>query len=298
MTMRILIPFVLFVAGLSAQGAWALNVVATTTSMGMLAREVGGAAVRVSELASPARDIHTLEAKPSMMRALRDADLLVAVGAELEIGWLPAAINGAANPALLPGRPGYFEAAAQVPLLEAGVEADRAHGDVHPAGNPHVNLDPERMGRIAAALAERLARLDAAGAADYRERAARFAAAARERVAQWRQRAAGSPGAVLYHKDGDYLLHWLNLPVLGYLEPVAGVPPTARHLESLVGKLKGRRGIVLRQPYQPAAGAEKLAAALGWRTAVVALDPPHGATADAYFTLIESWVNALAAARP
>lgn len=120
---------------------WALEVVATTASMGMLARTVGGPQVRVTELAPPERDAHQLQARPSMIRALRDAQLLVAVGAELEIGWLPAAIAGAANPAIQPGRSGYFEAAAQVPLLETGQSADRAHGDVHAAGNPHVNLE-------------------------------------------------------------------------------------------------------------------------------------------------------------
>lgn len=144
--------------GLLAVGpAWALQVVATTASMGMLARTVGGPQVQVSELAPPDRDAHMLQARPSMLRALRDAQLVVAVGAELEIGWLPAAISGAANGAIAPGRPGYFEAAAQVPLLDAGLAADRAQGDVHPGGNPHVNLDPLRMAAISKALAERLA---------------------------------------------------------------------------------------------------------------------------------------------
>lgn len=286
------------VLSLWAQFAWALDVVATTTSMGMLAREVGGATVKVTELAPPDRDVHVLEARPSMMRALRDAGLVVAVGAELEMGWLPAAINSAANPAILPGRLGYFEAAAQVPLLESGAAADRAHGDVHPAGNPHVNLDPSRMARIAAALAERLATLDVAGASGYRQRAARFAAAVEARTPAWRRLAANSPGAVLYHKDGNYLMNWLGLPVLGYLEPVPGVPPTASHLGGLADKLRGRRGVILHAAYQPAAGAEKLAAALGWKTAVVALDPPYGASPEAYFAVIDGWVQALAAAKP
>lgn len=273
---------------------FALDVVATTSSMGMLAREVGGAAVKVTELASPDRDVHMLQARPSMLRALRDAQLVVAVGAELEVGWLPAAIQGAANPALLPGRPGYFEAAAQVPLRDAGAAADRAHGDVHPAGNPHVNLDPERMARIAAALGERLAQLDAAHGADYRERAKRFAAAVAARQPGWKAKVAGSPGAVLHHKDGDYLMAWLGVPVLGYLEPVPGVPPSAGHLEQLVGRLKGKAGVILHTAFQPAAGAEKLATALGWRTAVVALDPPAGAGVEGWFALIDAWTAALA----
>lgn len=289
-----------FLSLLVALPAWALdtlNVVATTSSMGMLARTVGGSRIKVTELAPPDRDAHMLQARPSMLRALRDAQLVVAVGAELEIGWLPAAINGAANGAILPGRPGYFEAAAQVPLLDAGQAADRAQGDVHPAGNPHVNLDPARMATVARALAERLAQLDAANAAGYRERAKSFAAAVEAKLPAWKQKVAGSGGAVLYHKDGAYLLHALNLPLHGTLEPVPGVAPTASHLEALAGKLKGKggkAGVIVHTPYQPPAGAEKLATLTGWKVAVLPIDPPSGADAPGYFALIERWVEALA----
>ncbi len=279
---------------LVAVPAWALDVAATTSSMGMLARAVGGSQVRVTELAPPDRDAHLLQAKPSMLRTLRDAQLVVAVGAELEIGWLPAALGGAANAAILPGRPGYFEAAAQVPLLDAGQAADRAQGDVHPAGNPHVNLDPGRMAIVARALAERLARLDAANAAGYRERAQAFAAAVEARSSGWRRQAGGSGGALLYHKDAAYLLHYLSLPLHGTLEPVPGVAPTASHLEALAGRLKGKPGVIVHTPWQPPAGAEKLASLIGWKVAVLPLDPPAGSDAAGYFALIDRWVEALA----
>ncbi len=283
-----------FLAAWFALPAFALNVVATTASMGMLARVVGGPSVRVTELAPPDRDAHMLQAKPSMLRALRDADLVVAVGAELEIGWLPAATGGAANGAILPGRPGYFEAAAQVPLLDAGQAADRAQGDVHPAGNPHVNLDPARMATIAKALAERLAQLDAANAAGYRERAQGFTAAVEAKLPVWKQKAAGSGGAVLYHKDGAYLLHALGLTLHGTLEPVPGVAPTASHLEALAGRLKGTKGVIAHTPYQPPAGAEKLASLTGWTVVALPIEPPAGSDASGYFALIDRWVNVLA----
>jgi len=295
--MRILIAVIFSFAAQAAWAASVLNVVATTASMGMLAREVGGAAVKVEVLAAPDRDPHMLQAKPSMMRALRDADLVVAVGAELEMGWLPAAINGAANPRLLPGHDGYFEAAAQVSLLDAGQSADRAHGDVHPAGNPHVNLDPRRMAQIARALAERLAKLEPAQTAAFRAGAQRFSAAVEQRVPGWQAQAAGSPGGVLFHKDGNYLFALLGLPILGYVEPVPGVPPTASHLNSLTAKLKGQRGVILHHAYQPAQGPQLLASRLGWKTAVVALEPAKEADAAAYFQLIDSWVTALADAK-
>ena len=122
---------------ISADPAMAVDVVATTSSMGMLARTVGGEIVAVTVLAPPDRDAHSLLARPSMMIALRRADLLIAVGADLEVGWLPAALRGASNPRILPGQQGYFEGAAQLILLETGQLADRARGDIHPSGNPH-----------------------------------------------------------------------------------------------------------------------------------------------------------------
>lgn len=279
---------------LAAPLAWALNVVATTASMGMLARTVGGPALQVTVLAPPDRDPHQLQAKPSMMRALRDADLVVAVGAELEVGWLPAALDGAANPGVLPGRLGYFEAAAQVPLLEAGQPADRARGDVHPVGNPHVHLDPVRMADIGRALAERLARLKPGQAAEFRARAEGFARAVQARLPAWRAQVAGSGGAVLYHKDGIYLLDRLGLPLLGTIEPVPGVPPSARYIAELTERLRGRRGVVLYHPYQPAQGPKRIAEALGWPVAAVPMEPAADADAEGYLRLIDQWVAALA----
>ncbi|MCX7896365.1 MAG: zinc ABC transporter substrate-binding protein [Rhodocyclaceae bacterium] len=277
--------------------AAALEVVATTASMGMLARVVGGAAVRVVELAPPDRDAHHLQVKPSMMRALRDADLVVAVGADLEVGWLPAALSGAANARVMPGRPGYFEAAAHVALLEAGAAADRSQGDVHPAGNPHFHLDPGRMATVAQALAERMARLDAFHAASYRQNAEAFAQEVARRTPLWRQKAASAAGAVTYHKDAVYLLAFLQRPHLGTLEPLPGIAPSASHLESLATTLKGKEGVIIHTPYQPSAGAEKLAALTGLRVARLPIEPPAGSTAAEYFALIDRWVEVLAQTR-
>ena len=154
--MRILSAIVLS-ASLAATGSALaeakLDIVATTSSMGFLARTVGGDQVKVTVLAPPDRDAHSLLAKPSMMVALRNADLLVAVGADLEIGWLPAALQSANNPKILPGTPGYFDGGAQLDLIEKGGGADRSKGDVHPLGNPHFYLDPQRMAQLASALA-------------------------------------------------------------------------------------------------------------------------------------------------
>lgn len=280
---------------LSAGTAFArVEVVATTSAMGMLARTIGGDAVLVTVLAPPDRDAHYLQARPSMMVALRRADLVVAVGAELEIGWLPPALQGAANPRIHPGRPGYFEAAAQVSLIEVGEAADRALGDVHPAGNPHVNMDPVRMAEVARALAARLGSLHPEGAATFDANAAAFAHLVEERLPQWRARVAGAPGVVLFHKDAKYLMRLLEVPVLGYIEPLPGIPPTAPHLQSLVSDLRERRGVVLYIDHQSAQGPQFIARNLGWPVRALPLDPPIKADAEAYLGLIDDWVSAIA----
>lgn len=271
-----------------------IQVAATTSAMGMLARTVGGDAVEVTVLAPPDRDAHYLEARPSMMAALRRADLVAAIGAELEVGWLPAALRGAANPNLNPGRPGYFEAAAQVDLIGVGGPADRALGDVHPAGNPHVNMDPVRMAQVATALAERLGEFDPANRERFRANARDFEQQVQALLPRWQAQVAAAPGVVFYHEDADYLAYLLEVPVLGIIEPLPGIPPTARHLRDLVRDLQGREGVVIRAVFHPERGPKYVAEQLGWPLVTLPLDPPLQADAADYLRLIDRWVAAMA----
>ncbi|MEW6613481.1 MAG: metal ABC transporter substrate-binding protein [Pseudomonadota bacterium] len=290
-----LLVLLLLIVGAPAQAA--VNVVATTASMGMLARSVGGDGVRVTVLAPPDRDAHYLQARPSMMLALRRADLLLAVGADLEVAWLPAALRGAGNPRILPGQAGYLEAAAQVPLLDRGGVADRSRGDVHPMGNPHIYLDPQRMATVAQALAQRLGRLDPANVARYQANAKAFAGQVAARLPQWRERARGAKGVLLYHKDGNYLMSLLGVPILGYVEPIPGIPPSAQYLSELVQRLKGQQGVILYAVFQPSQGPQFLAGQLGWKAFRLPLEPAVDADSAGYFALIDQWVNAVAQAR-
>jgi zinc/manganese transport system substrate-binding protein len=271
----------------------ALDIVATSSSTGMLVREIAAGNAELTILAPPDRDLHYLQARPSMIRALRGADLVLALGAELEQGWLPVAIRQAANPKILPGRPGYFEAAAQVNLLDAGGQADRALGDTHPAGNPHVNMDPLRMARVGLALAERLAELDPAHDLDYRRRAAAFADQVERRMPAWRERSAGAPGAVSFHRDVIYLLERFEVPLLGTIESVPGVPPSAAHLRELTDSLKGRKGVILFTIFQPPQAPQALSEALSWNTVRLPLEPGLDADGKAYLEHIDRWVEAL-----
>lgn len=290
---RLILATILMMVSLAATAE--VRVAATVPNVGLLARVVGGDAVEVTVMAPPDRDPHYLEARPNMMAALRNADLLVAVGADLEIGWLPAALRGAGNRDVQTGTRGYFEAAAQVERIETDVAADRSGGDVHPMGNPHVYMDPVRMADIAEALAERLGRLDPDNAEQFRANAERFAEGVDERMAEWQSRAADAPGAVLYHKDINYLMKRLEVPILGYLEPLPGVPPTASHLRELVSDLEGREGITLLTDFQSGQGADFLERELGWSTRQM----PNQVAMDAdqmsdYFDMIDSWVGAIA----
>jgi zinc/manganese transport system substrate-binding protein len=266
--------------------------------MGVLARTVGGDAVKITVLSPPDRDAHHVLAKPGMMIAIRRADLLLAVGAELEVGWLPAALQGAGNPKILPGQPGYFEGAAQIELIETGEAADRSRGDVHPMGNPHFYMDPERMATVARALAGRLASLDPANAARFRTSADAFAAEAKARAVRWKEQARGAPGVLLYHKDGNYLARLLDVPILGFVEPLPGIPPTAAHLRSLVQGLSGRKGVILYNTFHSPDGPAFLSRNLGWPAKRLQLEPPLEADGRAYLDHLEQWVAAVVAAKP
>ena len=288
---KLVVLFVLMMVSLSALAD--VRVVATVPNMGMLVRTIGGDAVQVTVLAPPDRDVHYLEARPSMMAALRRADLLVAVGAELEVGWLPAALAGAHNPSVRVGRTGYFEGAAQIDLIDVGGPADRALGDVHPAGNPHFYFDPLRLAAVGHALAERLAEFDAGNADRFRANAEAFEARAREEVERWQALVEGAPGVVFYHKDADYLAHLMNVPILGYLESLPGIPPTARHLSELVGNLRGREGVILYADFQPSQGAQFLSRELGWPQRQQPMQVGMNATADDYFAMIGRWAEGM-----
>lgn len=272
-----------------------LSVAATTSNMGMLARTVGGDAVSVRVMAPPDRDAHQLEARPSMMAALRQADIVVAVGAELEVGWLPAAIRGAANPRVQPGSLGYFEAAAHVDLIDQDMPADRRLGDVHPAGNPHIYFDPIRFAAAATALAEQFAQLQPARAEQFRANAEAFGSAVEARLPQWQAQARQAPGVVLHHKDADYLMQRLGVPVLGYIELLPGVPPTARHLRDLSTQLARHEpgGRILYAHFESSRGPDFIGRQLGWSVHALPTNVALDASAEDYLEHIDAWVDAL-----
>jgi zinc/manganese transport system substrate-binding protein len=164
-------------------------------------------------------------------------------------------------------------------------------------GNPHYYMDPGRMAAVARALAARLGALDPANKDAFAARADAFSKAVDARAELWRRQAAGAPGVVLYHKDANYLAVFLGVPVLGWLEPLPGIPPTASHLRGLVDRLKGSRGVILYNTYHPKDGPEFLSRQLGWKAVQLPIEVPLDATGATYLAHIDRWVQAISGAK-
>ena len=230
-----------------------LNVFATVPEWGALAEELGGDAVKVYVATNALQDPHHIEAKPSLIARARGADLVVATGAELEIGWLPLVVQQAGNPQIRAGQPGYFEAANYVTLRDKPARLDRAEGDVHPAGDPHIQGDPRNISRVAAALAARLAEIDPANAETYRSRYKTFDEKWRAAIARWEREAAPLKGVpiLVQHKGFTYLIAWLGMKEVAALEPKPGVEPTVSYLSEVLATIQRQPvKIVIRAAYQ------------------------------------------------
>jgi len=231
----------------------ALNIFATVPEWGALAEELGGDKVKVYVATNALQDPHHVEAKPSLIARARNADLVVATGAELEIGWLPLVTQQAGNPRIAPGKPGHFEAAAFVTMLEKPARLDRADGDVHPGGNPHIQTDPRNILRVAGPLTARLVEIDPANAAFYQERGKAFAERFGAAITNWERQAATLKGVpiVVQHKAFTYLIAWLGMNEVAALEPKPGVEPTTAWLSEVLALLQRQPAkMVIRAAYQ------------------------------------------------
>jgi zinc/manganese transport system substrate-binding protein len=275
----------------------ALKVLATTPEWGALTTELGGDKVNVYTATTAFQDPHRIDARPSLIARARSADLVVATGAQLEIGWLPVLLQESGNSRIQPGAPGYFEASAQLRLLEVPSSVDRSMGDIHPLGNPHAHLDPHNIAVVAQALSARLVVLDAANAGYYQARATAFLARWQAAIGRWEAQAASLRGAgvVVMHRDQVYLCHWLGLAEIAAIEPKPGIPPSAGYLGQLVRQLAATPPrMILRSAYSDPKAANWLAARI--KAPVVMLPYTVGGTPAAgdLFGLFDDTVNRLA----
>ena len=297
--MKTLLRLTLVAIALAAAPAHAaLKVFACEPEWGSLAQELGGDAVEVDVATTALQDVHAIEARPSLIAKVRRAQLVVCSGADLEVAWLPQLLRQAGNARVASG-PGYFMAAAQVVTLEKPATLDRAGGDIHPQGNPHVQLDPYRVLAIAKALAARLAQLDPDNAAAFDKRLADFSARWQAAIAKWEAKAAPLKGrkVVVHHSSWIYLLQWLGMSQVGALEPKPGVPPTSGHLASLIEHAKSEGAFaILRAAYQDSRAGEWLSERTGIPLVTLPFSVGGDAQAKDLFGMYDSTLDKLLAA--
>src|SRR5438105_2155251 len=243
-----------------------LKVVATLPDLGSLAREVGGDKVDVSVLAKPTEDSHFVDARPSFVVQLRDADVLIDGGAELEIGWLPPLLQNARNPKIEVGKPGRVQASQGVRLMNVPTAATRAAGDVHALGNPHFTVDPIIAKAIAQHIAQSFSALDPANAAYYEANYKKFEATINAKLQEWGAAMLPFKGqhVVAYHDSWPYFAHRFGVNIDTFLEPKPGIPPSPSHLTEVIAQMKAQHvKAVIVEPYHDRRIAEKVASATG-----------------------------------
>lgn len=294
----------------TAGAAERLNIVTTLPSLGSIARAVAGDRAEVFVLARPGQDPHFIDPKPSFIVKLRDADVFVVNGLDLEVGWAPSLVEGSRNREVQPGGDGYFDASTAVTVIDLpSGPVDRAQGDVHPLGNPHYTLDPLALRAVAGALADRLARIDPSSAADYAARSRAWqkkldvalfgaevvdevggAKLAREleggrldaflaenglteRLGGWTKKlshARGKP-VVAFHTNMNYLWRRFGLVLVATVEPKPGIPPSAGHVADVVGLVRAKKVTALvTQPFYDDSAVKLVAEKTG--AAVVKVD--------------------------
>jgi ABC-type Zn uptake system ZnuABC Zn-binding protein ZnuA len=249
--LRLLALFALLTTPAIAQGK--LNVVTTTEDLASIGREVGGDHITIESIARGYQDPHFVEAKPSFILKLQRADLLIAVGRELEIGWLPPLIQQSRNGKIQPGAAGYLDASLNATILEVPTgEITRAMGDVHPLGNPHYWLDPENGKRIAKSIADKLSELRANDRAYFQQQLASVTSRLDAAEKRWLAAMAPYKGTkvVTYHRSFPNFAERFGLDIIGYVEPRPGIPPTPQHTLDLINEMKRQNvKLILVEPY-------------------------------------------------
>jgi ABC-type Zn uptake system ZnuABC Zn-binding protein ZnuA len=295
--MRLLSVVALAALAAAPPAGAAVNVVATTEDLADLTRQVGGDRVKVEAIARGYQDPHYVEAKPSFILKLAKADLLVAVGRELEAGWLPPLIQQSRNARIQVGADGYLDASLNVRILEIPTgQITRAMGDVHPLGNPHYWLDPGNGRHVARAIADKLSRMAPADASYFASRYADFDRRLAEAEKRWDALMAPYKGlkVVTYHRSWPNFVDRFGLDVIGYVEPRPGIPPSPRHTLDLIAEMK-RQGvkILIVEPYFDLKTPNSIARETGAR--VLVLPPSVGGEKDItdYIALFDHDVDLL-----
>src|SRR6266436_658691 len=293
----LLILCTILACGLSAYAK--LNVVATLPDFSSLAREIGGDKIDIVTLAKPTEDPHFVDARPSFVVSLRNADVLIDGGAELEIGWLPPLLQNARNPKIEIGKPGRVQASQGVRLMNVPANVTRAAGDVHALGNPHFMTDPIIAKTVAVHIAQSFAAVDAPNAAFYDANYKKFEATINAKLQEWGAAMLPFKGqsVVAYHDSWVYFAHRFGLNIDVFLEPKPGIPPSPSHLVEVIQQMKTQKiKAIIVEPFHDRRIAEKVASATGARVVDFSQFPGGLPGTDNYVKLIDTLVSRLAAA--
>jgi len=289
----------LFFLALATSATARLNVVATLPDYAAIASAVGGDHIEVTALAKPTEDPHFVDARPSFVVKLKNADVLIEGGAELEIGWLPPLLQTARNAKIETGRPGRIITSQGLRLMNVPAQVTRAAGDVHALGNPHFGVDPIVAKAIAKHIADSFSVLDTANAASYQANEKAFEDTINARLQTWGKALLPYRGQslVAYHDSWVYFAHRFGFTIDVFLEPKPGIPPSPSHLAEVIGKIKaGHIKAILVEPFHNRKIAEKVAAATGAKVVEFAQYPGALPDTDSYVSLIDVLVSRLAAA--
>ena len=294
--MKTYIALAFLAATLAGGNAFAaIKVVTTTQDLESIAREVGGDKVTVDSLAKGYQDPHFVEPKPSFILKLHAADLLIAVGRELEIGWLPPLVNQARNPRIAPNGDRYLDASLNAKILEIPTgQITRAMGDVHPAGNPHYWLGPDNGRRIAQAIQKKLSEISPSDASYFAQRYADFDGRLSEAEKRWQAAMAPYKGVkvVTYHRSWPNFTDTFGLNVVGYVEPKPGIPPSPSHTLELIQEMKRQNiKIIIIEPYFDSKTPNAIARETGAQVAVLAPSVGGAKEVTDYFKLFDYDVN-------
>jgi zinc/manganese transport system substrate-binding protein len=293
---NIFYAFILLLISGNTQAA--LNVFACEPEWAALTQLLAGNQASIYNATGPLQDPHQVQARPSLIAKARSAQLLVCTGAELEIGWMPVVLRESGNSAIQPGSSGHFEAAQYVTMQEVPTRLDRADGDVHASGNPHIQTDPRNYLPIAEALSKRLIELDPASTQIYQQQYAKFTQQWRAAIVKWEKQAAPLKGVpvIVQHKGFPYLNHWLGLTEVAELEPKPGMEPSAAYLGKVLNDLQQHPArMVMRAAYQDGHPSEWIAE----RAHITAVIVPYtvGGTTQAtdLFTMFDDTIARLLA---
>src|ERR1700682_3053868 len=276
-----------------------IKVVATLPDLASLAREVGGDKVEVSAMAKPTEDPHFVDARPSFVVQLRDADVLIDGGAELELGRLPTLLQNARNPKIEIGKPGRVQASQGIRLMNVPANVTRAAGDVHALGNPHFMVDPIIAKTVAQHIAQSYSAIDAANAASYDANYKKFEATINAKLQEWGAALLLFKGqnVVAYHDSWPYFGHRFGLNIDIFLEPKPGIPPSPSHLVEVIAQMKAKNvKAIIVEPYHDRKIAEKAASATGAKVVDFSQFPGGLPNTETYVKLIDALIARLAAA--